>query len=752
MTPCDATLRFLKVAPVYKLWTQPRYTRTLDPHAGSDTRRSLRGTQGPHTLSQRRDTCPLRGRLSRAKTSRACARGGVCTLVSRSRLELSTGLSAVPPAPTIVPGTAVLYGKAPPPHRLAKRPGGGRESGSPGVRCGAERFPFDDDGMMSDKVLPHTASTPDADLEPEQLVATPRPLLPKELVEVPVAELAELKAALNSSLQRLGMLEAQQIATGARHRVDLQNEALRIAAGAKHAEVQQAARRSAGGLVWRILRGFASKYGHHTPPPVVSIHTWAFTTAIDPRTSCLGALKRMCLSLCIVLLQISFLVAIVNESTMMKPCEQQGDCNSGTMCTWQNINQLVTVAPVAADGYVPFDFRRRCWDCVYSFLISKVTSMSNASSADTAATYDAAAASMYGAENWERIAQVAADVEEKCLAEDKFPGKCDALVDFSQKVTIANVIVLIITATLLALPLIADFEQALSDAFLLTKLMQAKLDVGTVGLGFMVYCVNTLRIGVLPAMTTIATSALLISTGASTQNILLNFAAISIVTEFDDHLAALFIHPSLLDELTSHMERATEEVMREEKVGGHPWLSVRLMLLPMTLILMPAVILNIESWTSFVYHHVTPAGYPWNRNPGFADAQWRAISRTEVVPCEAVYPALDFLGFLVGCCMVALFFFTVSAQYVKKGDAARGIVPLLLTYLYMVACMFLCQQIISKDLLGDQLLQFNRVSFDSESSKAAIRVVTWDWISEELNHLIPPDVFAFFVAQDAAST
>ena len=53
-------------ACVYKLWTRPRYTQTLDPHAGSDTRRSLRGTQGPHTLLQRRDTCPLRGRRSRA--------------------------------------------------------------------------------------------------------------------------------------------------------------------------------------------------------------------------------------------------------------------------------------------------------------------------------------------------------------------------------------------------------------------------------------------------------------------------------------------------------------------------------------------------------------------------------------------------------------------------------------------------------------------------------------------------------------
>ena len=44
---------------VYKLWTRPRYTQTLDPHAGSDTRGSHRGTLGPHTLSQRRDTCPF---------------------------------------------------------------------------------------------------------------------------------------------------------------------------------------------------------------------------------------------------------------------------------------------------------------------------------------------------------------------------------------------------------------------------------------------------------------------------------------------------------------------------------------------------------------------------------------------------------------------------------------------------------------------------------------------------------------------
>jgi hypothetical protein len=53
-------------------------------------------------------------------------------------------------------------------------------------------------------------------------------------------------------------------------------------------------------------------------------------------------------------------------------------------------------------------------------------------------------------------------------------------------------------------------------------------------IGLLLTLINSMRMGVLPAMTTISTSALLLYTGASTQNILLNFAAISIVTELDD--------------------------------------------------------------------------------------------------------------------------------------------------------------------------------------------------------------------------
>ena len=75
-----------------------------------------------------------------------------------------------------------------------------------------------------------------------------------------------------------------------------------------------------------------------------------------------------CASAAIVLIQIVVLIAIINESTKITPCERQDDCSPGTFCLMQDISllsrNLANLDPPTEP--VQIDFARRCWDCVYT--------------------------------------------------------------------------------------------------------------------------------------------------------------------------------------------------------------------------------------------------------------------------------------------------------------------------------------------------------------------------------------------------
>ena len=379
----------------------------------------------------------------------------------------------------------------------------------------------------------------------------------------------------------------------------------------------RAASKTNGGLV-QWLRAFVARYSYHEPQTIISVHTWAFSSALDPATTTLGACFRLLGSLSVVVLQITVLISIVNESTMMKPCEAQDDCSPGQFCFLQDISAFGKIADLPEHdlGPRPMDFRRRCWDCVYTFLESSelVQSPSNATQATE---YMGKIRAVYGDIDTALILSLGQAGLDKCMEEDKHPLQCDPLIQFTQTLTGANVVVLILSALILTLPLIDDFQQAITDYNLvqLASLRHKGNAIRTALIGLAIWIINTLRIGVLPAMTTISTSALLLATGASTQNILLNFAAISIVTTFDDQLMQLFLHPTEAAKFEATVASTADELATQfpddNGFRGQLWLPVRLAMVMVTMVCMPIAILNVEGLTMLVAKSVP---WPWNVN------------------------------------------------------------------------------------------------------------------------------------------
>ena len=194
----------------------------------------------------------------------------------------------------------------------------------------------------------------------------------------------------------------------------------------------------------------------------VSVHTWAFCAVLDPERSFLNSLLHLLTSLAVVLIQIVVLIAIVNESTKITPCEKQDDCSAGTFCAFQDIS--FAFRNLAKRGTPPsqpveLDWVRRCWDCTYTQLGYLASTIPGVAETARATVSDNLTEVWYGTENKALMMRLHAEGSEKCLEEDRYPTRCDTLVHFLQTLTGANVLVLIVSAVLLCLPLIADFEQ-----------------------------------------------------------------------------------------------------------------------------------------------------------------------------------------------------------------------------------------------------------------------------------------------------
>lgn len=493
----------------------------------------------------------------------------------------------------------------------------------------------------------------------------------------------------------------------------------------------------------RWVRNLISRYSLYSAPFSVSIHTWAFTHAADPKASGVSVLWRLYASCATVVIQIIVLIAIINESTRITPCEVQDDCNPGSFCMLQDIHLLsqnildVEIPPEP----IRLPFQRRCWDCVYALIgvLSGTTAPYNEITFDVS-RFEA----IYGKENSVALLSLFDEGTTKCLEEDRYPVKCDALIHFQQTLTGANVLVLIVSAIILALPLIADFEQALTDAELtwtIEQNLRAKRPIRLIAIQVIITFINCLRMGVLPAMTTISTSALLLYTGASTQNILLNFAAISIVTTLDDQLMELFLHP----EEREHLEQWLAHELPQSRL---PWLLSRTLLVAVTTICMPIAIINIDPLTQFVHKRIS---LTWNINPGFKpDSVWtNGIIASDAVPCESVYATLDFVGFCVGVLTLLVFVAYYNYKYSQQQELAHLATKVCYGFIVpVVQCfvmLFLGQQLLSKLGLGD-LLQQIRPVFDNLASRwAAAEQITTDRLLAELGAAFPPSTLRAYM-------
>ena len=115
------------------------------------------------------------------------------------------------------------------------------------------------------------------------------------------------------------------------------------------------------------VRNLFARYATHTAPSNVSVHTWAYNNLGDPEASFFSVLLHLSCSLVVVVTQIVVLIAIINESTKVAPCEMQDDCSPGSFCMLQEIGKIsenISEVPVP-DAPIPLNFKRRCWDCVY---------------------------------------------------------------------------------------------------------------------------------------------------------------------------------------------------------------------------------------------------------------------------------------------------------------------------------------------------------------------------------------------------
>jgi hypothetical protein len=496
------------------------------------------------------------------------------------------------------------------------------------------------------------------------------------------------------------------------------------------------------------IRGFVARYATSSNQCGISIHTWAYTKLVDPELSIISVAIYLAASVWVVLIQIVVLIAIINESTKVKPCELQDDCSPGQFCMFQDIGLIsenIMNIPIPTQP-IDLNFKRRCWDCVYMFAGLVASSHPNMTDllADPITSYSRYHA-VYGKEQTEALFSLFKGGTDYCLELDRYPTQCDAMVRFQQTLTGANVLVLIVAAIILALPLIADFEQALSDASILLRMDQtmAKLPVRRTLISLCTMFINSLRMGVLPAMTTISTSALLLYTGASTQNILLNFAAISIVTTLDDQLVELFLHPT---------ERKMVEEEAAKAINGSdntlPWFAGRVLLLCVTLICMPLAIMNIEAVTKAVAKGVSVS--TWNRNPGFGnDDQWtKGMLASGAVPCEAVYDALDFVGFLAGVLTLAAFcaYFALLHQH---PPGTRLVTKFFIGFWVPCTLCFIMlsigQQLVSKIAIGDMLQNLRPLYNNTKSMWASLDQIPPSRLSELMGNAFPYDVLRAYM-------
>eukprot|EP00588_Corethron_pennatum_P018130 CAMPEP_0194305830 /NCGR_PEP_ID=MMETSP0171-20130528/3168_1 /TAXON_ID=218684 /ORGANISM="Corethron pennatum, Strain L29A3" /LENGTH=406 /DNA_ID=CAMNT_0039057471 /DNA_START=46 /DNA_END=1263 /DNA_ORIENTATION=+ len=300
------------------------------------------------------------------------------------------------------------------------------------------------------------------------------------------------------------------------------------------------------GFMGRIL----SKRFSGTNANTETMHMYAVAVTVSPDVHIIRKFANSLAALFFPCILYFALVLVIRESSFPK-CNSMTDCASGTYCT--NIKfDVPTSLPTYATSLPT------CRDCSFA--------PSNSTEAEEVCP------ALFPSNKWKDWEIVDLDHNEflvdanisskllncvsfmHCSQTKKFVGKCDFINLNQKKVDGRTSAIFIFLVLLWALPISRDVEEAFTEEWVLDHHLAGSLNIPAE----IVRVALRIRRCILPAFVTSATLVLMFTNDTSAKNIILNFLAITSITEMDNVLAALFLRP--------HHREMMEEAARDVKI------------------------------------------------------------------------------------------------------------------------------------------------------------------------------------------
>ena len=401
-------------------------------------------------------------------------------------------------------------------------------------------------------------------------------------------------------------------------------------------------------------------------------HAHLIVAATAPDATAARAVRCMCTSLALVLLQSMVMVAVLVETSFPR-CVSDDDCRAGTFCApttfWAAWNPGMCVdcdlAPSLVTERWPGD------DKVY---------------------HKAVFAEVAGAMTLdERRAGLA-----HCNETDTMPGRCDQLVLDRAVLSWASLIVLCFVVSLVMLPLLQDLHESAREHELFAQRVEGLADLPT-RRALVTHAhemAQHTRQLVLPALVVGTTAGLLVSGPMSATNILLNGLAIGFATSVDEMFAMVVRTPATAAaaaaafdaiaerEATFRRTAAADAVARRERDARRTRHAHTAFIGALTVALL-ALLLETEQLMAFAPVRVfarTPAGSATRCedviSPMVLLPMWCAVLAGFVFPLVGHHRLVTLADGLKGvvCCalVISLLLWPVTLLNLAPGVGGRG--------------------------------------------------------------------------------